>query len=137
MQRISRWLKGDGLREMGRHVLAAVDDLFFAAKIRAVAEHVGVEVRFVKSTDAALEAARAELPTLIIADLHSQRCDPFALAAALKMDERLCDVPLVGFFSHVQTALQQRARESGFDRVMPRSLFTKRLPEILQGNLTE
>jgi hypothetical protein len=33
----------------------------------------------------------------------------------------------------VQTALQQRAEESGFDRVMPRSVFTKRLAEILEG----
>lgn len=121
---------------MGKQILAAVDDLFFAAKIRAVAEHLGVEVRFVKSADAALEIAGAELPSLIIADLHSQKCDPFALAAALKMDERLRDVPLVGFFSHVQTALQRRAEESGFDRVMPRSLFTKKLAEILQGNQT-
>jgi PleD family two-component response regulator len=120
---------------MGKHVLAAVDDLFFAAKIRAVAEHVGVDVRFVKSTDAALEAAHAELPALIIADLHSQKCDPFVLAGRLKIDERLRAVPLIGFFSHVQTALQQRAEEAGFNRVMPRSLFTKRLPEILKNNL--
>jgi len=119
---------------MGKHVIAAVDDMFFAAKIRAVAEHLCVDVRFVKSADAALEAAHAELPALIIADLHSQKCDPFVLAGRLKMDERLRDVPLIGFFSHVQTTLQQRAEEAGFNRVMPRSLFTKRLPEILIGN---
>jgi CheY-like chemotaxis protein len=121
---------------MGKYVLAAVDDLFFAAKIRAVAEHVGVEVHFVKSVDATLEDAGRESPSLIIADLHSQKCDPFALAEALKKDEQLRAVPLIGFFSHVQTALQEQAEHAGFDRVMPRSLFTKRLPEILQSNLT-
>ena len=122
---------------MGKSVIAAVDDMFFAAKIRAVAEHLGVDVRFVKSADAALEAVHAELPALIIADLHSQKCDPFVLAGRLKMDERLRDVPLIGFFSHVQTALQQRAEEAGFNRVIPRSLFAKRLPEILKNNLPD
>lgn len=118
---------------MGKHVIAVVDDMFFAAKIRAVAEHVGVDVRFVKSAEAALEIARAELPALIIADLHSQKCDPFILAEHLKMDEQLRAVPLIGFFSHVQTAFQQRATQAGFDRVMPRSAFTNHLPEILVG----
>jgi CheY-like chemotaxis protein len=117
---------------MAQHVLAAVDDMFFASKIRGCAEQAGVDVRFVKNVDAAVESARPERPALIIVDLHWQRGDPFELAASLKTDERLRDVPLVGFFSHVQTALQQRAKQSGYDRVMPRSAFTKQLPEILR-----
>ena len=118
---------------MTKPVIAAVDDMFFAAKIRAVAEHLGVRVRFIRSADEALEAAREELPSLILADLHAQKCDPFILAEQLKADESLRAVPLVGFFSHVQTELQQRAEQAGYDRVMPRSAFTKRLPEILGG----
>jgi CheY-like chemotaxis protein len=114
-------------------VIAAVDDMFFASKIRAVAEHLGVRVRFVRSTDDALAAAREDEPSLLLADLHAQGCDPFTLAEQLKADERLRTLPLVGFFSHVQTELQQRAAEAGFDRVMPRSAFFKHLPDIL-GN---
>lgn len=117
---------------MGKYVMAAVDDLFFAAKIRAAAEHLGVDVRFVKSAEAALETARADLPALVVADLHSQKCDPLILAEQLKADERLRSVHLIGFFSHVQTALQQRAEQAGFDRVVPRSFFNKHLPEILE-----
>jgi PleD family two-component response regulator len=118
---------------MGKYVIAAVDDMFFASKIRAAAEHVGVDVRFAKSASAAIETAREELPSLIVADLHSEKCDPFNLAEQLKSDEQLRAVPLVGFFSHVQTALQQRAVQSGYDRIMPRSAFSKHLPEILEG----
>jgi PleD family two-component response regulator len=116
---------------MAKYVLAAVDDMFFASKIRATAEQLGIEVRFAKSAAAAIEAALAELPALIIADLHSQRCEPFTLAEELKKDERLREVCLIGFFSHVQTELQQKATQAGFDRVMPRSAFAKHLPEIL------
>ena len=117
---------------MKKRVVAAVDDLFFAAKIRATAEGLGVAVEFVRDPDALFAAAQQEPPALIIADLQAQRLDPFALAARLKADEHLRDVPIVGFFAHVETVLQRRAREAGFDRVLARSAFTQQLPEILQ-----
>lgn len=120
---------------MRRRVLAAVDDLFFAAKIRATAEHLGVEVLFPRSLEAFGEAAQAGAPALVIVDLHLQRYDPFSVARRLKADETLRETPLVGFFSHVQVELQRRASDAGFDRILPRSAFTKRLPEILQGQV--
>ena len=119
--------------QMSKPVVAVVDDMFFAAKIRATAEHLGVSVRFARSVDEALASARQAEPSLIIADLHAQKCDPFTLAEQLKADEILRTVPLLGFFSHVQTELQQRAKHSGYDRVMPRSVFSKNLPEILES----
>ncbi|HEY9402193.1 MAG TPA: response regulator [Pyrinomonadaceae bacterium] len=120
---------------MKGRVLVAVDDLFFAAKIRAAAEHLGVEVLFPRSLDALVQAARDDAPALVIVDLHLQRYDPFALAPRLKTVEALRETPLVGFFSHVQTEVQRRAKDAGFDHIMPRSAFTKRLPEILQGQI--
>ena len=118
---------------MKRRVIVAVDDLFFAAKIRTTAEHVGVEVIFPRSLEALSEACKQSAPALVIIDLHLQREDPFAIARSLKASEELRETPLVGFFSHVQVELQRRAEEAGFDRVLPRSAFTKHLPEILQG----
>jgi hypothetical protein len=49
-------------------------------------------------------------------------------------DPALAAVPLVGFFSHVQTELRERALAAGFDRVLPRSAFVQQLPQILQGD---
>ncbi|MGH9900716.1 MAG: response regulator, partial [Pyrinomonadaceae bacterium] len=118
-----------------RRVIAAVDDMFFASKIRGTAEQLGVQVVFPRGADALIEAARAESPSLIIVDLHSQRSDPFDIAARLKADETLRDVPVLGFFSHVRVELQRRARDAGFDRVLPRSAFANKLPEILRGDL--
>jgi PleD family two-component response regulator len=80
-----------------------------------------------------MEEARRERPAFVVADLHAQKCDPFELALKLKADEQLSGVPLLGFFSHVRVELQQKAKESGFDRVLTRSAFTKQLPEILQS----
>jgi CheY-like chemotaxis protein len=115
---------------MSRIVIAVVDDMFFASKIRAVAEAVGAEISFLRSIEALLEKAKEA--QLILVDLHNQKVDPLALARAVKSDEQTLGVPLVGFFSHVQTELQRNAADAGYDRVMPRSLFSKNLPDLLK-----
>jgi CheY-like chemotaxis protein len=120
---------------MNRRVIAAVSDMFFASKIRGTAEQLNVTVQFARSADTLFDAAKADVPALIILDLHTMQLDPFALAARLKADEQLRAVPIVAFFSHVQTELQRQATEAGVDRVLPRSAFTMRLPEILRGEL--
>ena len=118
---------------MARNVIAIVDDLFFASKIRGTAEQVGVAVRFARTVEALVDTARRDPPSLIICDLHSQKIDPNELARQLKADEQLRSIPLVGFFSHVQTELQREAEQAGFDRVLPRSVFSRDLPDILSG----
>ena len=115
-------------------VIAVVDDLFFASKIRGTAEQVRVTVKFARTGDALIEAARRNRPSQIICDLHSTKIDPIELANQLKADEELRSIPLLGFFSHVHTELQRQAEEAGFDRVIPRSAFSKKLAEILSGD---
>lgn len=118
---------------MTRTVIAVVDDLFFASKIRGTGEQVGVTVRFARTADALAEAARRDQPSLIICDLHSEKIDPNELAKRLKADEQLNSIPLLGFFSHVQVELKQQAEQAGFDRVLPRSAFNAQLIQILKG----
>lgn len=118
---------------MSQNVIAIVDDLFFASKIRGTAEQLGTRVQFSRSIPDAVAKAREEAPALIIADLNASCCDVLELARALKSDDALTGVPLLGFFSHIQTTLQQAATEAGYDRVMPRSAFTKNLAAILSG----
>jgi CheY-like chemotaxis protein len=118
---------------MTRNIIAIVADLFFASKIRGTAEELGLTVTFARSVDTMIEAARRDNPSLIVCDLHSQKVDPIELAKQLKADEQLGSIPLLGFFSHVQTELQHQAEHAGFDRVLPRSAFTKNLAEILSG----
>ncbi|HEX8161362.1 MAG TPA: hypothetical protein VF538_05790 [Pyrinomonadaceae bacterium] len=118
---------------MKRRVLVAVEDLLFASKIRGAAESLGVEYDTARSVEAAAAKAKTDPPSVVVADLHGLRCDPFALAETFKADAELRAVPLVGFFSHAQTELRERALAAGFDQVLPRSAFTQRLHEILGG----
>jgi PleD family two-component response regulator len=114
-------------------IIIAVDDMFFAAKIRATAEALSVRLRFVRKTEEIVTQALEGDVSLIIFDLHQERPDPFRLARELKGDERLRRIRLLGFFSHVQTELERRARDAGFDEIMARSAFSRRLGEILQA----
>ena len=119
---------------MPRHIIAIVDDLFFAAKIRGTAEQVEVTTSFPRTADAVIQSATQDKASLILCDLHSQKIDVIELAKKLKANENTRGIPLLGFFSHVQTELQRAAIEAGFDRVIPRSVFARDLVKILSGN---
>lgn len=119
---------------MNRRVLAGVDDIFFASKIRGAAEALNVTVSFARRAESLFDSAKAETPSLIILDLHSERLDPFALATSLKADAQLSDVPIVGYYSHVDSQTREKAEEAGVDHVLPRSAFTSNLSRILSGD---
>jgi CheY-like chemotaxis protein len=118
---------------VARRVVAAVEDLLFRSKISETATQLGVEVLFPRSPKKLVDEARATPPDLLVLDLNSARFAPLTLLEQLKSDEALKGVPVVGFLSHVQKDLALAARESGCDRIMARSAFTKDLPEILSG----
>jgi PleD family two-component response regulator len=113
-------------------ILAAVDDLMFSSRISAAAKAAGATVRFARSVEAVLAAAREERPSLVILDLNIARVEPLAIVAALKREPGLAGVPTVGFVSHVDTPTIEAARLAGVDRVLARSAFVQQLPQILQ-----
>ncbi|MBA2341125.1 MAG: hypothetical protein H0V88_12070 [Pyrinomonadaceae bacterium] len=117
---------------MNTRIIAVVDDMFFAAKIRGAAGLTNTTIDFARSPASVIELAKESKAALIIIDLHSPRFDVFELARQFKTDESLRDVHLLGFYSHVHVELQRKAKDAGFDRVMPRSVFSKHLIEILQ-----
>ena len=112
-------------------VIVVVDDMFFASKIRAVAEAVGVEISFPRTREAVIE--KASEARLILVDLHNQKIDGVALAREFKANEELRAIPMVGFFSHVETELQRNAQAAGFDQVLPRSVFARDLQRIISS----
>lgn len=114
---------------MSRTIIAIVDDMFFASKIRATAEALGVNVSFPRSKDALIEKLTQARPDLILVDLHNQKVDPVELAKEIKSSEQT--IPLLGFFSHVEVELQRNALSAGFDQVIPRSVFARDLGHIL------
>ncbi len=128
-----------GCRENGdmtKRIIAVVDDMFFASKIRAVAESIGSDLIFARNVEILLDKAREQKPDLIVVDLHNQKTPPISIAEAIHSDPELKDVELLGFFSHVEVELQRQAKEAGYSQVLPRSVFARDLPTIL-GDLNQ
>jgi len=121
-------------RTMTRRVVAIVDDMFFASKVRATAEALGVEIAFQRTKESALEKIIQIRPHLIVVDLQNQRFDAVEFGSELKGNPDTQSVPILGFFSHVEVELQRRAMGAGFDRVLPRSVFARDLAAILRGS---
>ncbi|MFN2530128.1 MAG: hypothetical protein ABR555_02405 [Pyrinomonadaceae bacterium] len=120
---------------MKNDVIAVVEDMIFASKIRATGQAIGVQVHFVRSRDSLLQLAREKKPDLIIIDLHNTATNPIDLGRAIKTELELERSAVIGFFSHVNTELQRTALAAGYDRVLPRSVFARDLSEILKGNV--
>jgi len=128
--------RASGLRYSRRMVLAAVDDLLFSSKIRAIAKGAGVDLVFARTPAEILEYARTQSPSLVIFDLDSAKVDPMATIAAMKADPALASIRTLGFVSHVHTAVIDAARAAGADEVMPRSAFASHLAGILLAGRT-
>ncbi len=113
-------------------VIAAVEDLFFGARILETARQLGVPLRLVHSASEVLTQARASRPDLVIMDLDAEGCRPLDALRQLKADPDLATTPVLGFLSHVHRDLKQAAAEAGCDRILARSAFTVQLAEILR-----
>jgi PleD family two-component response regulator len=114
-------------------VLAVLDDLLFASKIRTTAKQLGVTIVFARSPADALASMRQHRPSLVILDLNNPRTDPLGIVQSMKLDAALAGIRTVGFASHVQADVIDAARRSGVAEVMARSAFAQKLPEILSA----
>ncbi len=112
-------------------IVAVLDDLFFTVKINESAKRAGMPIVFVKSEKDALEQA-GQKPSLIILDLNCCAIEPLTLIRKLKSDQETKAISLIGYLSHVQGELKQKAQEAGCDMVMARSAFSQNLPQILK-----
>jgi len=114
---------------MTRRVLLAVPDLFFLTRIQSTAALAGIAVEPVELA-ALVERCAAQPPDLVVMDLHAVG-DPLERARELKRHPATRHVPILGFYSHVDTAMREQAAEAGIERVLPRSAFSARLAQWL------
>jgi len=108
-------------------IFALVDDIFFQAKMMETAKQVNVEMRSFSTGAALLAEWEKQRPKLVVVDLNVRQSPIEVIAAVLASR---AEIRVIGFFSHVQTELAQRARAAGCTEVMPRSKFTKELAAI-------
>ncbi len=111
---------------MGR-VVALMDDIFFQMKVAETAKHLGLEFKVATNADALL-ALLEPRPQLVIVDLNA-RSQPIEVIAKVRAASP--ELRVVAFLSHVQRELAEQAKNAGCEEVMPRSVFTQNLSQIL------
>lgn len=94
-------------------IAAHIPNLFDRSRFRG-------QVTFVETP----EQARELNTDLVLVDLD--RCDDVE-------GFRIEGATVIGFGPHVDTALHQRATDCGYTEVLPRSVFFKRLPGLLES----
>ncbi len=115
-------------------VFAFVEDLFFLSKIQDTGRKMNVKVEFVKNEKELTDRIKSngeEKPSLIIFDLNNANAKPLTLIPKLKSKLKK-GTSIIGFLSHVQGDLKQKAHEVGCDMVLPRSAFSQNLPQLLR-----
>lgn len=119
------------MQKQPKKILAVLDELFFRVKISDAAKRAGMNVEFVKTADDVLEKAK-ERPALIIFDLNFSALEPLSLIPKIKRNPEFKGVSLIGYLSHIQGELKQKAHETGLDMVLARSALSQNLPQILK-----
>ena len=111
--------------------LGLVRDLFFRAKIDAVARAAGAGVSYASTLDSALGQCAEDSFAMVFADLSDASLaapDTVARLRAAAPNARL-----IGFASHVDLKALRSARDAGFDQTLSREQFTAQLPELLSS----
>jgi DNA-binding NarL/FixJ family response regulator len=109
-------------------VLALVPDLLFGSRVQGDLTAAGHEVELI-GDEPRLRARLAEPDSppgdVLVFDLTDPQLDGAAVLQALAADDLVAGRRTLAFFSHVDTAVGERARAAGFDLVVPRSRMAR------------
>jgi len=117
-----------------------IEDLFFLAKIQEVSKKLGIKIAYLKPEKddkekdviaKLTETGEENRPALILFDLNSTGTKPLALIPKIRAKLKR-GTSIIGFLSHIQGDLKNKAIEAGCDTVMPRATFSQNLPGLLR-----
>lgn len=104
-------------------VVSIATDLMLASRVDAMLTAAGHHVVLARSVeDAPLDEA-----DLVVADLDA--ADPAALGAL--------EVPVLGYYSHVDVDTRNAADAAGIDLAVPRSRMSRELPALVEQLLSD
>ncbi len=115
-------------------VVALIPDLLFGSRVYAALAAAGHEVELVG--DPAALSERLAGAAVLVVDLTRDELDGAGIVAALAGDGALAATRTLGFYSHVEAEVRQRAEAAGFDLVVPRSRMAREGAELV-GRLAQ
>jgi DNA-binding NarL/FixJ family response regulator len=123
-------------------VLALTRDLLFGSQVQGALTLAGNEVELVADESRLREllaADRAEpdraAADVLVVDLTDGELDGAAVVESIARAEGLGVMRTLGFYSHVEASMRERAERAGFDLVVPRSRMAREGPALVAGLL--
>jgi CheY-like chemotaxis protein len=112
-------------------VAALVPDLLFGSKLLAALAEAGHDVEMVRGETEVWELI-GEVDVVVF-DLTVDDVDGIGLVDTLKTAGVMHGVRALGFYSHVEADVRDRALAAGFDQVVPRSRMAREAGALVGG----
>ncbi len=109
-------------------VLALVPDLMFGSRVQSSLAAAGEEVELIGDVPRLRERLSAPdepRADVLVVDLTDAQLDGVTVHESLAENDLLDGVRTLAFYSHVEAETGRRAREAGFDLVVPRSRMAR------------
>ena len=123
------------MAEEAQRIFVVCTDLMFSARIREAGALPGAVFEFIGSEEKFEQAVENFNAVLFLCDLHHPKLGGEAageLMKKLRASKRCKGAYAIAFGKHTEPELLKAAEKAGFDKVMPRSLFVKEMPEIVR-----
>jgi DNA-binding NarL/FixJ family response regulator len=125
------------------HVLVLTRDLLFGSQVQGALTLAGNEVELVadeRRLRELLATGRAEPDRppadVLVVDLTDGELDGAGILESIARAEGLGATRTLGFYSHVDASMRERAERAGFDLVVPRSRMAREGPALVAGLLS-
>jgi CheY-like chemotaxis protein len=123
-------------------VLVLTRDLLFGSQVQGALTLAGNAVELVADerrlrellTAGDTEPGPAAVDVLVV-DLTDGELDGAGVVESLAAEDALGELRTLGFYSHVDASMRERAQSAGFDLVVPRSRMAREGPALVAGLL--
>jgi hypothetical protein len=115
-------------------VLALVPDLLFGSRVQGALQSAGHDVELIGEEGrlrARLQDAGAPQASVLVVDLTGDELEGDRIVQSLSDAGALRGIRTLGFFSHVDVPVRERAERAGFDLVVPRSRMAREGAELV------
>ena len=109
-------------------VIILTNNLMDEVKISETSKQLNIEIKVVSDLKSLIEQMLENTPNTIILDLNELKG---SLEIIQKLIIRRPGLKVIGYLAHVQIDLKKEAEKYGI-QTMPRSEFSKKLPDILR-----
>jgi CheY-like chemotaxis protein len=110
-------------------VVALVPDLLFGSRVQSMLAGAGHDVTLTAGEDEA--RAESEFADLLVVDLTTDAVDGITLVDSMAAGGELQSTRTLGFYSHVEADIRDRAQRAGFSLVVPRSRMAREGAELV------